>query len=177
MNILTIPSKFTLGYIPWTVEEVEYNPNEQYGLCYTGKNIISIANTCRRNLIPSMLKLSTFYHELSHAIISAIEWDNTTFDDEPLATLLGDALMELDLTRNSNELVTEYRLWRFVYYNDIINAIDFYKTFIKHVLTFGAYNDLANNDRFISLYANKVAEFCDSRDGKPIIYVIGHVRV
>lgn len=100
MNEVKIPTRFELARCKHTVNIVHHLDSESFGNCCNSNLIINIAENSKRESITKDKQLNTFYHELVHAILFAIERDDLN-ENETFITNFGNMLMEFDLTRDN----------------------------------------------------------------------------
>lgn len=100
MNKVEIPTKFELARCKHTVNIVDYTDRESFGWASNCSLEINIARESRRDTITKDKQLNSFYHELVHSIMFALD-RNDLGNDEVLVTAIGNLLMEFDLTRDN----------------------------------------------------------------------------
>ena len=100
MNIVEIPTKFELARCKHIVNVLDHLYSENFGDCCNSNLTINIARNSKRLIITKDRQLNTFYHELVHAILYAIERDDLN-ENETFITNFGNMLMEFDLTRDN----------------------------------------------------------------------------
>lgn len=67
-----IPSEFQVGGQDINVIEIEKCQNDSLGTCCVAEGVIEIARTFRGKTQCESVKLNTFYHELTHAILDTM---------------------------------------------------------------------------------------------------------
>lgn len=78
---LNIPKTFTLASCEYKVEEIEDIDDNGLGRTYSPLGLIKIAKTWQGKQIPQDSRVSTFYHELVHAILDMSEYKDLSRDE------------------------------------------------------------------------------------------------
>lgn len=83
MSYFKIPKDFTVGGQPMEVRIVERCDDNKVGLCFLAAGYIEIADKCNRcDAIPDRMKVNTFYHELTHAILDTMGEDELSANEK-----------------------------------------------------------------------------------------------
>lgn len=99
MNTLEHPNSFELARVKYSVAEVDYLSGENLGIANGNSCTIQLALHTQRSPVPKDKRINTFYHELVHQMLFAIDFDDLT-KDEKFVTGMGNMLHEFDLTRD-----------------------------------------------------------------------------